>query len=170
MNSEQHALGVALLISKELYRAIAREEIANAPALLDSMSAVLSHLNDPKQPLSRVVSALKRELKAKDKAFFGQVKQYFVKLYPVVDFDFAKAERHVPAIICGNDKICAQFVRGEREKAAAMCDAMKSYPGFLFGEFEALGDSKFYDLVFGYYPKLYEKEDFMGEMRHLFKG
>lgn len=37
-----------------------------------------------------------------------------------------------------------------------------------FGEFTALSDKQFYDLVFGYYPKLYEKDDFMGEMKYLF--
>jgi len=44
---------------------------------------------------------------------------------------------------------------------------MKSYPGYLFGEFEALSGEQFYDLVFGFYPKLYE-EPFMDEMRKLF--
>ena len=86
----------------------------------------------------------------------------------LVDYDFEKAAAHVPAIIHGNDRICAMFVSGERDKMSAMCDAMKTYPGFLFGEFEALSDKQFYDLVFGFYPRVYERDDFMGEMRYLF--
>ena len=72
-------------------------------------------------------------------------------------------------MIYGNDKINEQLVAGDRRRVKAMCDAMKSYPGFLFGEFEALSDEQFYDLVFGYYPKLYDKEDLMGEMKYLFE-
>ena len=71
-------------------------------------------------------------------------------------------------MIYGNDTICAHFVNGERDKARSMCEAMKSCPGCMFGEFTALSDKQFYDLVFGYYPKLYEKDDFMGEMKYLF--
>lgn len=171
MNSEQNALGRVLWIAKESYAAISkRENVQNSTALLDSLSAVLSHLNNEKEPISKLLGKLKREIKSKNGAFFPRVKQYFSKLYPVLDYDFEKAARHVPAIIFGNDKICAMFVMGERDKALAMCEAMRSYPGFLFGEYEALSDKQFYDLVFGYYPKLYEKDDFMGEMKYLFES
>lgn len=171
MNSEQNALGRVLWIAKESYAAISkRENVQNSTALLDSLSAVLSHLNDEKEPISKLLGKLKREIKSKNGAFFPRVKQYFSKLYPVLDYDFEKAARHVPAMIFGNDKICAMFVMGERDKALAMCEAMRSYPGFLFGEYEALSDKQFYDLVFGYYPKLYEKDDFMGEMKYLFES
>lgn len=171
MNSEQNALGRVLWIAKESYAAISkRENVQNSTALLDSLSAVLSHLNNEKEPISKLLGKLKREIKSKNGAFFPRVKQYFSKLYPVLDYDFEKAARHVPAMIFGNDKICAMFVMGERDKALAMCEAMRSYPGFLFGEYEALSDKQFYDLVFGYYPKLYEKDDFMGEMKYLFES
>ncbi len=169
MNAEQNALGRVLLISKTVYSAISEGEITlNVPALLDSLSAVLSHLNDEKQPIAKLLRRLKTEIKSKNGAFYPTVKQYFSKIYPVLEYDFVKAAKHVPAIIYGNDKICAQFVAGDRSRVKAMCEAMKSYPGFLFGEFEALSDKQFYDLVFGYYPKLYENEDFMGEMKGLF--
>ena len=49
-----------------------------------------------------------------------------------------------------------------------MTDAMRSYPGFLYGEFEALTPGQFYDLVFGYYPKLFD-EPFMEEMKDKFR-
>ena len=169
MNIEQNALGRVLWISKAAYSTIAAGETElNVPSLLDSLSAILTHLNDEKQPMSKLTRRLKSEIKSKNKAFFVDVKQYFSKIYPILDYDFEKAARHVPAIIYGNDKICAQCVAGDKSRVKAMCEAMKSYPGFLFGEFEALSDKQFYDLVFGYYPKLYEKEDFMGEMRYLF--
>lgn len=169
MNSEQNALGRVLWISKEAYSALSKGEPAlNVPVLLDCLSAVLSHLNDKKQPTSKLIGKLKREIKSKNREFYPYVERYFSKLYPILDYDFEKAARHVPAIIYGNDRICAQFVAGDRSRVQAMCEAMKSYPGFLFGEFEALSDKQFYDLVFGYYPKLYEKDDFMGEMKQLF--
>ena len=169
MNAEQNALGRVLWLSKEAYLAIAEEEMTiNVPALLDSLSAVLSHLNDEKQPIRKLIGKLKHEIKAKNKAFYKKVKLYFAKVYPILNYDFEKASRHIPALIYANDRICAQFVAGDRHRVKTMCDAMKSYPGFLFGEFEALSDKQFYDLVFGYYPKLYEKDDFMGEMKYLF--
>lgn len=169
MDSEQEALGRVLWIAKEAYSAIAKGEIKlNGMALLDSISAALSHFDDMEQPISKLLGKLKREIKSKNKEFYPNVKQYFSELFPVLDYDVEKAERHIPAIISGNDKICARFVMGERDKALSMCEAMKCYPGFLFGEYEALSDKQFYDLVFGYYPKLYEKDDFMGDMKHLF--
>lgn len=171
MNAEQNALGRVLIISKSAYVEIAKSEISlNVPALLDSLSAVLSHLNDEKKPLSKLLGELKREIKSKNRDFYPKAKPIFSKIYPILDYDFEKAARHIPAIIHGNDSICAQYVAGARDRVNAMCEAMKSYPGFLFGEFEALSDKQFYDLVFGYYPKLYNKDDFMGEMRGLFYG
>lgn len=169
MNAEQNALGRVLWISKEAYSAISDGEIAiNIPALLDSLSAVLSHLNDEKQPIRKLLGKLKHNVKSKNKTFYKRSKQYFSKVYPILEYDFEKAALHVPALIYANDRICAQFISGDRHRVKTMCDAMKSYPGFLFGEFEALSDKQFYDLVFGYYPKLYETDDFMGEMKLLF--
>lgn len=169
MNSEKNALGRLLLISKEAYSALSNgEQLGNVPPLLDCLSAALSHLNDEKQPLAKIMPKLKREIKSKNSEFYPRAEKYFSKLYPILDYDFEKATRHVPAIIYGNDRICAQYVAGDRGRVQAMCEAMKSYPGFLFGEFEALSDRQFYELVFGYYPKLYDKDDFMGEMRYLF--
>lgn len=169
MSSEQNALGRVLWVSKEAYAAISKGEITmNVPALLDNISAALSHLNDEKQPLRKTLGKLKREIRSISAEFYAKVKVYFAKITPILGYDFEKAAAHVPAIIYGNDKICAQYVAGDRDRMCAMCDAMKSYPGFLFGEFEALSDKQFYDLVFGFYPKLYERDDFMGEMRHLF--
>ena len=169
MNAEQHALGCVLWISKEAYTEISRgDAVKNVPALLDTLSAVFSHLNDEKQPIRKLMGKLKREIKAKCKELYKKTQVYFSNVYPLIDYDFEKAMRHIPAIIHGNDRICAQFVSGDMDKVKTMCDAMKNYPGFLFGEFESLSDEKFYDLVFGYYPKLYEKDDFMGEMKYLF--
>lgn len=169
MNSEKNALGRMLWVSKKAYVAISKSEIEmNVPALLDNISAALSHLNDKKLPLAKTLGKLKREIKSISAEFYENVKEYFEKLCPILDYDFEKASAHVPAIIHGNDSICAMFVADDRDRMCAMCDAMKSYPGFLFGEFESLSDKQFYDLVFGFYPKLYEKDDFMGKMKYLF--
>jgi hypothetical protein len=166
--TEKNALGRVLLISKEAYSALVSGNIPlNEIALLDSLSAALSHCNNEQKPLGKLMGVLKREIKAKNKPLYPVVKKYFARIYPIADYDFDKAMKHVPAIIYGNDKICAKLVEGEKDKAKSMCDAMKSYPGFLFGEFEALSDSQFYDLVFGYYPKLYG-EDFMENMKNIF--
>lgn len=171
MNAEQNALGRVLKISKAAYDEIAKGELSlNIPALLDDLSAILSHLNDEKQPIAKLLGVLKRGIKSKNREFYPRVKPFFSKLCPVLDYDFEKAARHIPAIIHGNDKICAQYISGGRDRVNAMCEAMKSYPGFLFGEYEALSDRQFYDLVFGYYPKLYDRDDFMGKMRVLFYG
>lgn len=169
MDPEKNALGRVLMISKEAYRAVSEGEIPmNVPAVLDCLSAALSHVNDEKQPLAKIMGKLKREIRSKNREFYKKTALIFSKVCPVLDYDFEKAVQHVPAIIYGNDKINEQLVAGDKSRVKAMCDAMKSYPGFLFGEFEALSDKQFYDLVFGYYPKLYNKEDFMGEMKHLF--
>ncbi len=166
--TEKNALGRVLAVSKAAYADIGSGEYAgNAVALLDSLSAALSHTNNEKKPLGKLTRALYKEIKAADKAFAAKVKPLFAKIYPVLDYDFDKAARHIPAIIYANDKICAKLVASENDKARSMCDAMKSYPGFLFGEFEALSDEQFYDLVFGYYLKLYD-EPFMEEMKWLF--
>lgn len=166
--TEKNALGRVLMISREAYGALAKDDGGlNGVALLDSLSAALSHCGSAEKPLGRLMGTLKREIKAKNRAFYPKVKLYFSRVYPVLDYDFDKACRHIPAIIFGNDSVCAKLVAGERAKAQSMCDAMRSYPGFLFGEFAALSDGQFYDLVFGYYPKLYE-EEFMDAQRALF--
>lgn len=166
--TEKNALGRVLMVSKAAYIDIGSGEYAgNAVALLDSLSAALSHAGNEKKPLGKLTRVLYKEIKSADKAFAAKVKPLFAKIYPVLDYDYDKAAKHIPAIIYGNDKICAKLVARDMDKAKSMCDALKSYPGFLFGEFEALSDKQFYDLVFGYYPKLYE-EPFMDEMRGLF--
>ncbi len=165
-NSEKNALGRVLLILKAVY---GNDEIENLVPLLDNLSATLSHINDPKQPIAKTLPKLKREIKSADKVFYRLVERYFAKIYPVLDYDFDNAVKHIPGIIHGNDKICEKIIRGEVDKAKSMKSAMKSYPGFLFGEFDALTDSQFYDLVFGYYPKIYEREEFMDEARYLFQ-
>ena len=170
MNSEQHALGCVLLTAKVIYVTIADGgSTENVPALLDGLSNVLSHFNDQKQPISKLMGKLKRGIMSKSKAVWQESKIYFTKAYPITDYELEKAAKHIPAIIHANDMICAKFVSGDIQRVKTMCDAMKSYPGFLFGEFDSLSDKQFYDLVFGYYPKLYN-EDFMEQMKHLFTG
>ena len=171
MISEKNALGRILMISKRVYTAAGNgENTGNLILLLDSLSAVLSHINSPGQPMAKLMKKLQREVKkAASKELFLELKQYFAKLLPVQDFDFDRAQPHIPALIHGNDKICERMVRGHPDRARTMCSAMASYPGYLFGEFEALSDSQFYDLVFGYYPKLYDDE-FMEPMKKLFKS
>ena len=167
--SEKSALARVLNISRELYSALSRGEMPeNCIALLDALSAALSHFMDAERPLAKCMGRLKRGLKHDNREFYRSVKQNFSLLRPTLDYDVSKAEKHVAAIIYGNDRICAQLVSGEAAKARSMADAMKSYPGFLFGEFSALSDEQFYDLVFGFYPKLYE-EPFMDEMRDIFR-
>lgn len=168
--SEKNALGRVLLVSREAYLAIRDGKgIDNPPALLDGLSAVLSHINDPKKPISKLLGSLKRDIRSKNKSFYNEVRLYFSKVYPAPEYDFDKAVKHIPAFILGNDKLSVKIVQGQRDRASAMCDALKSYPSFLFGEFEALSDKQFYDLVFGFYPKVYD-EDFIGEMKGLFES
>lgn len=166
---DKKVLGRLLLILKEAYPSIHGGEAENPAALLDGVSAVLSRIGDEKKPAYKLMGALKRTIKSKNKNVYLKVKPLFSKLCPINDYDFEKAVKHIPAVINGNDRICEKIMRGETDRVKSMCDAMKSYPGFLFGEFEALSDRQFYDLVFGYYPKLYD-EDFMGNMKHLFYG
>lgn len=167
--TEEKALGRVLLISKQAYAAFAMRggEDTPDPALLDSLSAALSHCENEQAPLGGLMRQLKREVKASGKPFYREAKRYFSRFYPLMEYDFDKAKRHIPAMIYGNDRILEKLAAGEADKARSMSDAMKSYPGFLFGEFEALSDEQFYDLVFGYYPKLYD-EPFMDEMKELF--
>ncbi|HCF83165.1 MAG TPA: hypothetical protein DER68_04265 [Ruminococcaceae bacterium] len=166
--TEKNALGRVLVIMKEAYSAIREDALTlNVCALLDSLSAALSHAGNEKEPLSKLLGALKREIKAKNKFFYPKVRLFFKRVYAPPDFDYEKALKHVPAIIFGNDMICRKLMTGEADRAKSMCDAMKSYPGFLMGEFAALSDAQFYDLVFGYYPKLYD-EPFMEKMKGLF--
>lgn len=166
--TEKEALGRVLMISKEAYRAYVKEMPGvNIVALLDSLSAALSHCGT-QQPLGKLMGKLSREIKGHNRAFYFTVKRYFSRLCPVVDYDYEKALKHIPAIIFGNDKICAKVVSGENDRAKSMSDAMKSYPGFLFGEFGSLTDKQFYDLVFGYYPTIYD-EAFLDEKKSLFE-
>ena len=166
--TEASALARVLDISRSLYSALAKgEDCHNYIALLDSLSAALSHCENEKKPLRKCMRSLKRELRSGSKPFFIGVKQQFSFLCPALEYNFEKAKKHIPALIYGNDMICARLVSGESDKARSMADAMRSYPGYLFGEFEALTDEQFYELVFGYYPKLYD-EPFMEEMKGLF--
>ena len=166
--TEASALARVLTISRDLYSALARgEDGHNYIALLDSLSAALSHCENEKKPLRKCMRSLKREIKAGSKPFYISIKQQFSFLCPTLEYNYEKARKHIPSIIYGNDMICARLLKGENDKAHSMADAMKSYPGFLFGEFEALTDEQFYELVFGYYPKLYD-EPFLDEMKHLF--
>ena len=169
MTKEDAVLGRVLAVSRAAYSAVA-EDIPglNPVALLDSLSAALSHYGNEQKPLAKCVRALKTEIKRAGKPFYDRVKPQFSKLVPIPEFDAARAAEHIPAIIYGNDRICAKLVGGEGDRARSMADAMRSYPGFLFGEFEALTPGQFYDLVFGYYPKLYD-EPFMEEMKEKFK-
>ncbi len=165
--TEKNALYKVLSAARVIYSSIANGTAENSTALLDSISAALSHCQDIKKPLARCMRQLKKELKRADRELYRTIKPHFSRLRPALDYDFDKAVKHIPAIIYGNDRMCDKLQNGERGKARSMADAMKSYPGFLFGEFEALSDEQFYDLVFGFYPKLYE-ELFMDETKHLF--
>ncbi len=166
--TEKSALARVLNISHELYSEIARNSSdGNYITMLDSVSAALSHCNSVKKPLRKCLRTLRRELRSDSKPFYLRVRNQFSLFFPTLEYDFDNAAKHLPALIYGNDMICSRLLAGEYDKAASMADAMKSYPGFLFGEFEALSDPQFYDLVFGYYPKLYE-EPFMEEMKELF--
>ncbi len=166
--NDKTALGRVLNISRALYAALAKgEPLENSVALLDSLSAALSHTEHEKKPLSKCMRKLKSELKSKNKTFFQSVNVFLLPVMPVLDYDYELAKKHIPAIIYGNDKICEKLVKGQLDRAKSMSDAMRSYPGFLLGEFNALSGEQFYDLVFGYYPKLYD-EPFMDEMRSMF--
>ena len=166
--SEKNALGRVLMISKIIYSAAADGEVTgNVVAMFDSLSAVLTHCNSTDKPISKLLRSLKRELKSADKHFFNKLKPCFGLKCIVPDYDLECAEKHIPAIIYGNDKICEKTVRGQRDRAVSMCKAMASYPGYIFGEYESLSDKHFYDLVFGYYSKIYDDE-FMDEMKGLF--
>ena len=165
--SEEAALGRVLAISREAYSAVKNGETElNQVALLDALSAALSHVNNEKKPLAKCMRALKSEIKRAGKPFYERVKPQFSPIVPIPQFDFTTAMKHIPAIIYGNDQICQKLVSGEIDKACSMADAMKSYPGFLYGEFEALTPAQFYELVFGYYPKIYD-EPFMEQMKEL---
>ncbi len=165
--TEKSALARTLNAAREVYSAISGGTAENAVSALDSISAALSHCQNVDMPLAKCLKQLKKQLKQCDRVLYRVIKPHFSRLRPVLDYDFEKAAKHVPAIIYGNDKICDKLQRNEPDKARAMADAMKSYPNFLFGEFEALSDAQFYDLVFGFYPKLYE-EQFMDEIKWLF--
>lgn len=164
--TEKNALARVLTTMRSLYSS--KCEYENYSELLDSFSAALSHCENEKKPLAKCMRQLKRELKHFSKDYYTEIKKYFSLLYPTLDYDYENAKKHIPAIIYGNDMICKTLSAGETGKAKSMSDAMKNYPGFLFGEFESLSPEQFYELVFGFYPKLYE-EPFMDEMKHLFR-
>lgn len=165
--TEKAALRRTLQAAREIYSAMANNTADNSIALLDSVSAALSHCQSTERPLSKCLRQLRKELKRADRELYRTIKPHFSRLRPTLDYDFEKAVKHIPAIIYGNDKICDKLQNNDRGKARSMTDAMKSYPGFLFGEFEALSDEQFYELVFGFYPKLYD-EPFMDEVKYLF--
>lgn len=163
--TEKAALARTLMALKVLYSS--KCEYTNFAHILDSMSAALSHCENEKRPLAKCLWQLKRELKHHNRDYYREVKRLFSRFYPVLDYDYENAKKHIPAFIYGNDMICAKLSMGDIGKAKSMSDAMRSYPGFIFGEFESLSPAQFYELVFGFYPKLYE-EHFMDEMKHLF--
>ncbi len=164
---DKAALGRTLNISRALYASVAKGELKNPVALFDTLSAALSHTGDEKKPLSKCMKKLKSEIKSKNKVFYNSIGIFLNPVMPVLDYDYEMAKKHIPAMIYGNDKICEKLVKGQLDRAKSMSDAMKSYPGYLLGEFNALSGEQFYDLVFGYYPKLYD-EEFMDEMKKLF--
>lgn len=143
-------------------------DIGNAIALIDALSAVLSHAFDEKQPSRKSLNALKRQIKSKNKPLYPFVRNYFNPIFAAPEYDAELAKKHIPAIIYANDLICSKMVSGELDKAKSMCGAMVSYPGFIFGEYSALSDKQFYDLVFGYYDVFYDDE-FMDKMKYLFE-
>lgn len=168
-STEKAALDRVLAVSREIYSAVAAgEQELNQVALLDALSAALSHYMNDKKPLAKCMRAFRGEIRRAGKGFYKRIKPLFTPLVPPPRADDERAAEHIPAMIYGNDLICARLVSGEQDKARSMADAMKSYPGFLCGEFGALTPMQFYDLVFGYYPKLYN-EPFMDEMKDKFR-
>lgn len=167
--SEESVLARVLLVSKKAYYMMKDgEDVGNVLALLDAISAILSHAFDEKAPARKSFWAFKRGIRAKNKPLYPYVRSLFRRLYPTPDYDVERMKKHIPAIIYANDRICAKMVSGEHDKARSMCSAMVSYPGYVLGEYEALSDKQFYDLVFGYYDKFYDDE-FMEKMKYLFE-
>ncbi|MCH5196171.1 MAG: hypothetical protein J1F28_05625 [Oscillospiraceae bacterium] len=167
--TEQGALARVLLISREVYAEAWKGNIEmDLPALLDLLSKVLSHCGDESEPVSGLLKPLKLEFKEKHRAFYRKIRKYFGRGRFVPEYDYDRAFRLVPLMLFGNDRICEKLSRGEPEMAKVMCDAMKSCPGYIFNEFGALSSEQFYDLVFGFYPKLYG-EEFMEPMKYLFE-
>lgn len=163
--TEKNAVARILLMSKKMYYMIKDgQDIGNAVSLLDEMSVALSPEIKPSKRLRR----LKASIKAKNKPFYQYVKKIFSHGYVTPDYDEELAKKHIQAIIYANDHICAKLVSNQAEKAKSMCGAMASYPGFIFGEYNALSSKQFYDMAFGYYKKFYEDE-FMEKMEYLFK-
>ncbi len=167
--SEKSALARVLLVAKKTYNVLKDGgDAGNAVALLDSISGILSRAFDEKRPAAKSFGAFKRGVRAKNKPLYPLVKSCFSMRFAMPDYDVELAKKHIPAIIYANDLICAKIVSGEREKVKSMCNAMASYPGYIFGEYDALSDKQFYDLVFGYYNKFYDDE-FMEKMKYLFE-
>lgn len=166
---EKGALGRVLMISREAYSAACRggAEI-DVPLLLNGLSKVLSHYGDESEPVLSLLKPLKLEIKERHKALYPKVKRYFRRWCFVPEYDFDRAKKYIPVMLFGNDTICSKLSSGQNDRAKVMCDAMKSCPGYILGEFGALSSEQFYDLVFGFYPKLYD-EEFMEPMRYLFE-
>ena len=167
--TEQGALARVLLISREVYSEAWKGNIeTELTSLLDILSKVLSHCGDEREPVLSLLKPLKLELKEKHRAFYPKVKKYFGRGRFVPEFDYDRALKFIPLILFGNDRICEKLSSKEPKMAKVMCDAMKSCPGYIFEEFGALSPEQFYDLVFGFYPKLYD-EEFMEPMKYLFE-
>lgn len=167
--SEKSVTARILLIARKAYYMMKDgSEMGNSIALLDNISAILSHAFDEEQPARRSFKDLNRLIKTKNNPLYPYVKTYFSRLFVAPDYDVELAKKHIPAIIYVNDLICSRMVSGQTDKAKSMCSAMVSYPGYIFGEYSALSDEQFYELVFGYYKKFYDDE-FMEKMRYLFK-
>lgn len=167
--TEKSAVARVLLVSKKAYYMIKDgQDVGNAISLLDDITAMLSHAFDEKKPAVKCMRAFKRGIKTRNKSLYPYVKNYFANVYATPDYNEEFLRKHIPAIVYANDLICAKLVSGQTEKAKSMCGAMASYPGFIFGEYSALSDSQFYELVFGYYKKFYDDE-FMDKMKYLFE-
>lgn len=167
--TEKSVIARVLLVSRKAYYEMkSGHDIGNTVAFLDAASAILSHAFNDKKPAAKYFRTFKREIKAKNKPLYAEVRTFFKHVYAAPDFDERLAKKHIPAIIFANDLICSKLVSGQEDKAKSMCSAMASYPGFIFGEYAALSDKQFYDMVFGYYKRFYDDE-FMDSMKYLFE-
>lgn len=81
--NENSALGRVLAISREAYSAVAGGmPDVNRVALLDAVSAALSHYNNSEKPLAKCMRAFRAELKRAGKPFWQKVKPQFSPLIP----------------------------------------------------------------------------------------
>lgn len=73
--NENSALGRVLAISREAYSAVAEGmPDVNRVALLDAVSAALSHYNNSEKPLAKCMRAFRAELRRAGKPFWQKVK------------------------------------------------------------------------------------------------